>query len=52
MAFDPFTSSKGPGHGLGLPTVRTLVEMADGRIELVDTGAPGTTFAITLPIVD
>jgi signal transduction histidine kinase len=51
-AFDPFTSSKGPGHGLGLPTVRTLVEMADGRIELIDDGEPGTTFVIVLPLID
>lgn len=53
--FDPFISSKGPGRGLGLPTVRTLVDMAGGRVVLLDSRSDpesaGTTFEITLPLL-
>jgi signal transduction histidine kinase len=53
--FDPFISSKGPGRGLGLPTVRTLVDMAGGRVVLHDSCSDpepaGTTFEITLPLL-
>jgi signal transduction histidine kinase len=48
--FDPFTSSKGPGRGLGLPTVRTLVDMAGGEIVLLTT-VSGTSFEITFPLI-
>ncbi len=50
--FDPFSSSKGFGRGLGLPTVRTLVEMAGGSIDVIDSVTSGATFRIVLPFVD
>jgi PAS domain S-box-containing protein len=40
-----------PGTGLGLPIVRQLVEMHNGRIWMKSTGVPGegSTFSFTLP---
>jgi signal transduction histidine kinase len=37
---------------LGLPIVRQLVEMHNGRIWMTSTGVPGagSTFSFTLPI--
>jgi two-component system OmpR family sensor kinase len=37
-------------HGLGLYLVRQLVERYDGTVEVVDTGADGTTVAVELPL--
>jgi GAF domain-containing protein/nitrogen-specific signal transduction histidine kinase len=40
-----------PGTGLGLPIVRQLIEMHNGRIWMKSTGVPGegSTFSFTLP---
>jgi signal transduction histidine kinase len=43
--FDPPESGD---HGYGLFLVRNLVELYDGRVRLVETGADGTTFEVTL----
>lgn len=41
-----------PGTGLGLPIVRQLIEMHNGRLWMTSTGVPGdgSTFSFTLPI--
>ena len=43
--FDPPESGD---HGYGLFLTKNLVELYGGRLELADTGADGTTFALTL----
>ncbi len=47
--FDPYVSSKGLGRGLGLATVRTIVEAHGGGIEIVSRPDRGTMFRIYLP---
>ena len=47
--FDPYVSSKGFGRGLGLATVRTIVEAHGGGIRVVSEPGCGTTFLIYLP---
>ncbi len=51
--FDPYFTTKtdGPtrGTGLGLATAYGIVDAHAGRIELVDTPAPGALFRVTLP---
>ncbi len=43
--FDPPESGD---HGYGLFLTKNLIELYGGRLELADTGADGTTFALTL----
>ncbi len=50
VLFDPFATTKGEGRGLGLPTVRTLVESCGGRVQLIEHDAPGAVFRIELPL--
>ena len=47
--FEPGVSSKAGGWGVGLALSRRIVELHDGRIELLETGE-GTTFQILLPV--
>ena len=47
--FDPYVSSKSLGRGLGLATVRTIVEAHGGGIRGISRMDAGTTFQIFLP---
>ena len=47
--FDPYVSSKGVGRGLGLATVRSIVETHGGGIKVESEPGKGTTFSIFLP---
>ena len=47
--FDPYVSSKSLGRGLGLATVRTIVEAHGGGIRVRSRVDVGTTFEIFLP---
>ena len=47
--FDPYVSSKALGRGLGLATVRTIVEAHGGGIRIKSKSDNGTTFLIFLP---
>ena len=47
--FDPYVSSKALGRGLGLATVRTIVEAHGGGLLVTSELDKGTTFHIFLP---
>ena len=47
--FEPFTSSKSGGMGLGLAISRTIIEAHGGRIEPVASSS-GAVFRVTLPL--
>lgn len=49
--FDAFFSTRPGGSGLGLPTVRRIVEAHGGTIGLESEPGRGTKFTIRLPIV-
>ncbi len=52
--FDPFFTTKAPGQGtgLGLATVRTIVNGHQGFIDLKSTPGVGTCFQVYLPACD
>jgi CheY-like chemotaxis protein len=50
--FDPFFSTKGAGHGLGLAVVDGIVRRAGGVIHISSEPGQGTTFQILLPCAE
>ncbi len=47
--WEPFFTTKSTGTGLGLPTVRSLVETYQGAVTFSTRAGQGTTFQIWLP---
>ncbi|MCG6158385.1 sensor histidine kinase [Rubinisphaera margarita] len=50
--FDVFYSTRPGGSGLGLPTVRKIIEAHEGSIQCASEVGKGTRFRITLPACD
>jgi PAS domain S-box-containing protein len=48
--FDPLFSTKSFGTGLGLPTVRQIVEQHGGTVEIASTPGSGTQVRVVLPL--
>ncbi len=46
--FDPFFTSKSRGHGLGLATVKRILDQFDGTITVASKEGAGSTFTVTL----
>ncbi len=45
--FEPFFTTHNDGSGLGLPTVRKIVEALGGELELIRTGSSGSIFSVS-----
>ena len=50
--FDAYYTTKTGGSGLGLSTCRRIIEEHDGSIDLVSESGKGSSFTITLPLVE
>jgi CheY-like chemotaxis protein len=49
LAFEPFFTTKPDGSGLGLASVRGIIEQCGGTVELASTRGLGTTVTLRLP---
>ncbi len=49
--FTPFYSSRPSGTGLGLPLAKKIIDLHHGRLSVMSSPGEGTTFALTLPLV-
>ena len=49
--FEPFYSTKSGGSGLGLPTVRKVIEGHGGRIAIQSEVGRGSQFTLTFPAI-
>ena len=47
--FEPLFSTKSFGTGLGLPTVRQIVEQHGGKVEIISNPGSGTRVVVRLP---
>ncbi len=50
--FTPFVTTKSRGTGLGLSTVKRLLEAQQGRIQVISPPEGGTTIVVTLPLAN
>ena len=50
--FDSFLTGSTDGTGLGLSISKRILRAHDGDLELVESGENGTTFRISLPLVN
>jgi signal transduction histidine kinase len=50
--FEPLFTTKSIGTGLGLPTVKQIVEQHGGEIHITSTPGKGTAVHIRLPLAD
>lgn len=50
--FTPFYTTKNRGTGLGLAICKQLIKQNAGQISVMSTMGEGTSFAISLPVVD
>jgi signal transduction histidine kinase len=48
--FEPFFTTRPDGTGMGLPTVRKVVERMGGEVELESTSEAGSVFRVLLPV--
>jgi signal transduction histidine kinase len=50
--FEPFTSTKPGGTGLGLALTRHIARLSGGDLRLISTSSEGTRFQLRLPIAE